>query len=181
MLDCRDWQANLQLSFCKIAILRWQGTAVGVIYVATVASHASTPNSETSNSTDALQLAIQRIRGSAIPNLNDEEVEVSVRYRDSVVIEKQLIYLTGIKAMSDAAEVGLERPVAGIFTRGLRQVHWKLGGGSHPFTETFKPAYSRIAVIKTLAAMIEDRKFQGVDVWVKVDGRNVGLGGFGRG
>ena len=114
--------------------------------------------------------------------MGDEAIEVSLRYRESIIIDRQLIYLTGMKAMSDAAEIGLERPVAGIFTQGLRKVHWKLGsGGSQAFTGVFKPAYSRIAVIKTLAAMIEDRRYEAVDVWVKVDGRSTGVGGFNLG
>lgn len=83
--------------------------------------------------------------------------------------------------MSDAAELGLDRPITGVFTQGLRQVHWKLGGGTQAFPGVMKPAYSRVAVVKTLAGMIEDKRFQEIDVWLKVDGKNTGIGGFGRG
>ena len=60
-------------------------------------------------------------------------------------------------------------------------MHWKLGGGTQPFSGVMKPAYSRVAVVKTLAAMIEDKRFQEIDIWLKVDGLNTGIGGFGRG
>ena len=152
------------------------------MYVAETITPPLTRNPQNSTSTDALQRARQQLRGSANLSLDEENVEVSVRYREAIPIDRSLVYLTGIKAMSDAAEIGLERPVPGGFTLGLRTVHWKLGnGGTSAFTGVFKPGYSRIAVIKTLAAMIEDRKFQAIDVWVKVDGRSTGIGGFGRG
>ena len=167
--------------FYQIAILRWQDTALGIIYFAKSESVALTPNSQTLNSTNALQLARQQLRRSTSSSVDVEDVEVSVRYRGNTAIDRQLIYLTGLKAMSDAAELGLERPIPGVFTQGLRQVHWKLGGGTQAFAGVMKPAYSRVAVVKTLAAMIEDKRFQEIDVWLKVDGLNTGIGGFGRG
>ena len=167
--------------FYQTAILIWQGTTIGVIYVARWGSLALTPNSQTSDSTNALQLARQQLHRSTSSSIDVEDIEISIRYRGNTPIDRQIIFLTGLKAISDASELGLERPIPGVFTQGLRQVHWKLGGGTQPFSGVMKPAYSRVAVVKTLAAMIEDKRFQEIDVWLKVDGLNTGIGGFGRG
>lgn len=163
--------------YCQsIAVLKWRGAQVGAIYVAKRAALGLNQNIQ--NQTDILQTDRLPERGSVG---DDEDVEVSIMYQGSTPIDRQLIYLTATKAMGEAAEIGLNRPVQSLFTQGIRQVSWKLVSGTKAFTGVLKPSHSRIAVIKTLAVMLEDHKFQKTMVWVKVDGRNTAVGGFTQG
>ena len=167
----------LSKHYCQtIAVLKWRGTTVGVLFVARTASLGLTPDFISRNATDALRDARRKA-----PTITDEALEVTVRYRTSPPIDRQIIYLTGIKAMGEAAEIGLDQIVQEVFTQGLRQVYWKLSGGTPAVTGMMKPKYSRIAVIKTIAAMVGDGKFQDIDVWVNVGGQNIGVGGFYKG
>lgn len=163
--------------YCQTsAVLKWQGAQVGTIRITTreVLGLPSAPR----NSTDVLHLAHQDKSG---PVAAGEDVHVSVKYSRSSPIDRRLIFLTAIKAMGEACETGLNRPVGAMITQGIQKVSWKLVGGTQAFTGILKPGHSRIAIAKTLAMMIEEGRFQKIIVWVKVNGQNTAVGSFSQG
>ncbi|KAL8828582.1 MAG: hypothetical protein Q9170_006542 [Blastenia crenularia] len=160
------------------AFLKWDGLLVGTI-VARRGFRSSTPSNISQNQTNVLQKSsLQSLRQ---PFRANENVEVVISYDGEIPIDRKYIYLTGIKAMGEAAEKGLNRPIESQLTNGLRQVNWKLVGGTGTFTGIFRSAHSRIAVMQTLAGMIHDARFQKTIVWIKVDGKNSAAGGFSQG
>lgn len=172
---------TLSRQYCQtIAVLKWEGAAVGAIYVARRASFGLAWDAEATNQTDdALQLLPQdQDRAGA-----NEAVELSVSYAGATPIDRDLIYLTAIKAMGDAAEQGLDQPVPAIITTGIRKTSWELlsGAGTASFPGILRPRHSRFAVFKTVFKLIEDDRFQKIYVWLKVDGINTAAGGFSQG
>ena len=174
----------LSKQYCQtVAVLKWREVVVGVVFVSRTESLDSIPASDSpaSDSQNLTSPDVVRVARHQSRTATNENIEVSVRYLTSVPIDRHIIYLTGIKAMGEAAEIGLDIIIQGVFTQGLRQVHWQLGAGIPGLTGAMKPSYSRIAVMKTLAAMIEDSKFQEIGVVVEVNGKVTAVGGFGRG
>lgn len=166
--------------YCQtIAILKWKGGVVGSIYIAKRESRIELPWDTSHNRNDNSRQLIPPDPRSRLTA--DEDVEVIIDYAGTVPIEKKLVYLTGIKAMGEAAEKSLRRPVQEMLTKGFRGVNWKLIGGSGAFEGIFRPAHSRFAVMKTMAAMIRDQRFQTTHVWIKVDGKNTAAGGLSQG
>lgn len=166
--------------YCQtIAIIKWKDVVVGSIYIAkreaVVKLSWDTSNNQNENSTQDIQQG-PRSRLTA-----DEDVRVLIDYSGGPPIERKLVYLTAIKAMGEAAEKSLNRPVQEMFTKGFRGITWKLLGGMGAFEGIFKPAHSRIAVMKTVAGMIQDQRFETTHVWIKVDGKNTAAGGLSRG
>ncbi|KAL8834111.1 MAG: hypothetical protein Q9170_003914 [Blastenia crenularia] len=159
---------HLSRRFCATtAVLRWKGTQVGAIHVIKRASPGMSQGAQ--NATDILPIDVA-----------DEHIEIDVRYVDSAPIDRQIIFLTAMKAMGEAAEQGLDRPVQHLQTQGVRGVTWKLIGGVQAFSGVLRPRHSRTAVVQSLGSMIEDNKFQSTLVWVKVDGQNTAFGGYSR-
>lgn len=168
---------TLSERYCQtIAMLKWEGDEIGVIYVGrrTKPGLESDSESRPESRGDILQLA----QGGRRMMGDEDDVEVMINYSESRAIDRRIIFLTAIKAMGDAAEKGLDRPVISMTTTGLQRVTWKLVSGTAAFTGVFRPGQSRIAVVKTVAKMIEDDMFRKTVVWVKVDGRNTAAGGF---
>ncbi|KAI4178529.1 MAG: hypothetical protein L6R41_008350 [Letrouitia leprolyta] len=166
--------------YCQtIAIIKWKDKVVGSIYIAKRASIVKLPWDTSNSMNESSRPIIQPDPESPLPA--NEDVRILVDYSGSVPIERKLVYLTVIKAMGEAAERSLYRPVQELFTKGFRGVNWKLVGGTGAFEGTFRPAHSRIALMKMTAAMIEDQRFQTVDVWIKVDGKNTAAGGLSKG
>ncbi|KAL8707602.1 MAG: hypothetical protein Q9220_007389 [cf. Caloplaca sp. 1 TL-2023] len=109
----------------------------------------------------------------------DRKIDVRVSY-GAKPIERTLVYLTAIKSMGDAAEGGLDQVVPIIITLGLQRVSWQLARTSDR-GPVLRNGYSRGALIRTLAMMIVDNKFQEIYVFVDVDGEYSAVGGFGQG
>ncbi|KAL8933625.1 MAG: hypothetical protein Q9216_006283 [Gyalolechia sp. 2 TL-2023] len=154
------------------AVLKWEGAVIGTIQVARRLKPGidSVPASRTT----LLQLA-QDAQG---PVGAEDDVEVTFHYAESPPFDRRIVFLTAMKAMGEAAERGLDQPVISMITHGLQRVSWKLAGGTAAFRGVFRPGHSRIAVVKIVAKMIEDRTFQKTIVWVKVNGENTAAGGF---
>ncbi|KAL8925663.1 MAG: hypothetical protein Q9208_003346 [Pyrenodesmia sp. 3 TL-2023] len=167
---------TLSERYCQtIAVLKWEGDAIGVIYVGRRTEPVTGSEAERGKR-DILQLAQGGARGS----IGDEgdDVEVTINYIESPPIDRRIIFLLAIKAMGHAAETGLDRPVTKLTTTSLQRVTWKLVSGTVAFTGIFRPGQSRLAVVKTVAKMIEDDKFEKTIVWIKVNGRSTAAGGF---
>lgn len=166
--------------YCQTtASLKLRGVEVGVIHVAKITALDARKQRFT-NRGDPLNTTMHG--NPIVDNDDDEDVEVSVNYRETTsLIAPELIYLTAIKALGEAAELGLDVPAQRLLTQSLQRTWWKLLSGAQVFTGILRPRHSRIAVVKTLAVMIEERRFQGILVWVKVNGDNTAAGGFGQG
>ncbi|KAL9000374.1 MAG: hypothetical protein Q9188_005683 [Gyalolechia gomerana] len=166
--------------YCQtIAILKWKGEVIGSIYIAKRESRIELPWDTSHNRNDNARQIIPPDPRSRLTA--DEDIEVIIDYAGTVPIDKKLVYLTGIKAMGEAAEKSLHRPVHEMLTKGFGGINWKLIGGSGAFEGIFRPAHSRFAVMKTMAAMIRDQRFQTTHVWIKVDGKNTAAGGLSHG
>ncbi|KAL8998333.1 MAG: hypothetical protein Q9188_006121 [Gyalolechia gomerana] len=167
---------TLSERYCQtVAVLKWEGVTIGAIHVARRTKPGMDSDPESRN--NILQLAQEANR----PLGAEDDIEVTISYAGSMPIDRRIIFLTAIRAMGDAAEKGMDRPVISMITQGLQRVSWKLASGSAAFTGVFRPGQSRIAVVKAVAKMIEDRRFQKTIVWVKVDGQNTAAGGFFQG
>ena len=149
--------------YCQItAMLSYRGLPVGTIHIAT-------------------QSPVGEFRSAQEPQASaaSDDLEIRVSYGPRP-LPKNVVYLTAIQAMGEACEKGLSAAVPGMFTVGLQLVTWKL----LPMPQherVIKAGYSRMAVIKTLARMALDQQFFEAFVWVKVDGRDTGIGGFTQG
>ncbi|KAL8787666.1 MAG: hypothetical protein Q9213_002097 [Squamulea squamosa] len=164
----------LSRQFCHTsAKLIWRGDQVGTIIVTERASLGFAP--DTKDQTGTAQTGHQLGSGGMTAN---EDVEVFVKFRGHTPIDRQLIYLTAIKAMGEAAEIGLEHHVKSLSTMGIQRVSWRLVSGTETFTGPLTPGHSRNAIIEALAVMIHDHRFQNTDVWVKVHGQDTAFGGF---
>ncbi|KAL8712694.1 MAG: hypothetical protein Q9220_003226 [cf. Caloplaca sp. 1 TL-2023] len=165
----------LSRRFCATtAALKWQGTQVGAIHIIRRAQFGLPDHAP--NGTDPLPFGQMNELG----DVTAERLEVEVRFAQSPPIERQVIFLTAIRAMGDAAEMGLNQPVQSLSTQGVRQTYWKLIGGVEAFTGVLRPRHSRAAVVKTLGVMIDQSQFRNTLVWIKVDGQNTAVGGFTR-
>ena len=96
-------------------------------------------------------------------------------------VEEYLIYLTAIRAMGDAAEAGLDTPVPQMLTMGVQRVSWKLKHATESRAGILRAGYSRVAIFRTLAKMIYDRKFFEIYVIMDLAGDDVAVGGFNQG
>ena len=168
---------TLSRRYCQtIAILKWQGVPVGAIYVAKKASLRHEWDSGEQNGVP-MQLAQQQDQGSLS---NNEDVDVVFGWVGDVPIPRELIYLTTIKAISEAGERGLDQPVPALLTTSIQRVSWNLHGGVS-FPGILRPRHSRIAALRTLAKMQKDERFQKVKVRISIDGLNTAAGGFSQG
>ena len=164
--------------YCQtLARLRWQGIEVGTIYVAKRAPFDIVPKRDF----NALEHVIAQNNTATSFLTGDDNVECIFSFTGTTPMDRNVIYLTGIKAMGEAAEKGLYQPVRELVTIGIRQVTWKLISGLAGFPGTLKPAHSRVAVLRTVAAMVREERFQKVHIWIKVDGISTAAGGFSQG
>ncbi|KAL8801479.1 MAG: hypothetical protein Q9182_004446 [Xanthomendoza sp. 2 TL-2023] len=116
---------------------------------------------------------------SGLSHFFDRDVSVGVTY-GSKPIDKQLIYLTAIRAMGDAAERGLDTPVPYMITTGIQKVTWKLlrirpVGSPLP---NFKAGHSRMAIFRVIELMLRNQRFMETYVILSVSGEKYALGGF---
>lgn len=165
---------TLSRRFCQtIAILKWRGVPVGAIYVAKKTFLRPDWKSGEQNGVP-LQLARHQDEG---PFNNSEDIDIVASWTRGMPIPRELIYLTTIKAIGEAAERGLDQPVPTLLTTSIQRVSWNLHGGV-TFPGILRPRHSRIAALKIVAKMQEDDRFQTVQVWISVDGLNTAAGGF---
>ncbi|KAI4270649.1 MAG: hypothetical protein LQ337_006551 [Flavoplaca oasis] len=161
---------QLTARFCQTtAVLKWDGVAVGTVYISRIP-----PNGLSWTGRNASELVED---GPGHPNaLSNPRFAMSLTYGDNP-IDKNLLYLTCIKAMGDAAETGLSRIVAGMYTLGLQRTAWKIMGENREI----EVGYSREAAVTALARMIHDDKFREVYVWVRIHGVQSAIGGYTQG
>lgn len=168
---------TLSRRYCQtIAILKWLGVPVGAIYVAKKASLRHDWTSGEQNGVP-IQLGQQQ---DEVSLSTSEDVGVIINWVGEVPIPRELIYLTTIKAIGEAAERGLDQAVPTLLTTSIQRVSWHLHGGVS-FPGILRPRHSRLAALQTLSKMQEDRRFQNVHVWMSVDGVNTASGGFSQG
>lgn len=168
----------LSRRYCStIATLKWQGAEIGSILVdKTQASLEANATTEPQSSVPGVMSLPQN------GTVNDEDIEVVVSYRAHFPpIPRELIYLTAIKAVGEAAETGLDTPVQELLTQSIQRTWWKLRAGHSSLTGILRPRHSRITIARTLEVMIGEKRFQALFVGVKVNGENVAVGGFGQG
>ncbi|KAL9028954.1 MAG: hypothetical protein Q9196_002743, partial [Gyalolechia fulgens] len=171
---------TLSTGYCQtIAILRWNDIVVGSLAIAKTEALLESPSETSNNRNESTRRIIQPDPRSRVAA--DGNIEVLIDYGPTAPIEKKFVYLTGIKAMGEAAEKSLQRPVQEMRTKSIGGINWTLIGGSGAFEGTFRAAHSRFAVMKTMAAMIRDQRYQTTYVWIKVDGKNTAAGGLSRG
>lgn len=163
---------SMQLTnrYCQTtAVLKWEDVAVGTIYVSRTPPAGLTWTGR--NSSDVVEY-----RPGEPKPLSNPRFAMSLAYGDNP-IDRNLLYLTCIKAMGEAAEAGLNRIVAGLYTLGLQRTAWKLIGEQREI----EAGYSREAAVTALGRMIHDDKFFEVYVWVKVHGVQSAVGGYTQG
>ncbi|KAL8843693.1 MAG: hypothetical protein Q9205_002066 [Flavoplaca limonia] len=161
---------QLTARFCQTtAVLKWDGVAVGTIYIMRIA-----PNGLTWSGRNTSELVEDHLGN---PNaLSNPRFAMSLAYGDTP-IDKNLLYLTCIKAIGDAAETGLNRIVPGMYTLGLQRTAWKMLGDNREI----EVGYSREAAVTALGRMIHDDKFREVYVWVQINGVQSAVGGYTQG
>lgn len=165
--------------YCKTtAILRWKGVTIGSFTIAKSVA-PTVLLSATQNLTDLDQFSFPPEDTSAQLDI-ERDIKVQVIYKPKLV-DKNLLFLTGIRAIGDAAERGLDISIPNISTTTLRQTTWKLFRETKSTTPIFRPGHSRIAIAKTVAGMMRDRRYQEVYAIVRVDGKITALGGFSQG
>ncbi|KAL8768078.1 MAG: hypothetical protein Q9209_005621 [Squamulea sp. 1 TL-2023] len=170
--------------YCQtVAILRWEGQALGAIQVVLWQAETEGSNRPASLGNETASLAFDD--GSLNPEVShffDRDVSVKAAYGDKP-IDKYLIYLTALRAMGDAALQGLDTETVAAYTTGIQEVTWKLlrvkaVGSDVP---VFRAGHSRIAVIRTLAQMAKDERWVEIHVSVNIEGNRCAIGGFNLG
>lgn len=170
---------KLSKEYCQTeAKIEFEGVLIGAIVVAHQKSWKSAPDTKDDK---PASIALNRAE-SRLSHFFDRDVNVGVAYGDKE-IDKDLIYLTAIKAMGNAAENGLDTPVPFVVTTGIQRVTWKLlrirSVGSQ--VPDFKAGHSRMAVYRTLSKLIYDQKFMEIYVVLDIVGTKCALGGFDQG
>ena len=160
--------------YCEtMAVMKWEGAEIGYLRVVEnpPGSKAMMQGNQTAT---ILQLASS---DNAPPLTVERDVKVTVAF-GTRPIDRNLIWLTAIRAMGDAAEKGLEVPVPSITTTGIRQTSWTLRRLDGFAVPVLRPGHSRIAIASTLAKMFKEQRFREVTVGVNVDGIRTAVGGF---
>ncbi|KAL8932551.1 MAG: hypothetical protein Q9216_006787, partial [Gyalolechia sp. 2 TL-2023] len=167
---------TLSKKYCQTtATIKLDGFAIGAIEI--VPRRRRIALQETGDENEPLQNVNF---GQGLSHYFDREVTIQVAYGQRV-IDRKLIYLTGIKAMGDAAEKGLDTPCEGMLSIGIQQVTWNLvrEGGSH--VPIFKAGHSRVAAFSTLGKLVHDNRFQAINTFMKIEGDLTAVGGFHQG
>ena len=172
---------KLAPTFCQTkAILKYDGEEIGSIEAV---PRSSMPfpvhDPATANPTDESQQQLPR-NASARNTLThpfDRLVTVKSEYGRKP-IGKHLIYLTGIKAMGDAAELGLDLICPGMVTAGLRQTKWSLIREPGRGIPVFRAGYSRVAVYDALRRVVREQRYDELFVIVSFEGDVAAVGGF---
>ncbi|KAL9582028.1 MAG: hypothetical protein Q9212_003544 [Teloschistes hypoglaucus] len=100
-----------------------------------------------------------------------------VRY-GSKLIPQDDIFQTAIRAIIDAAELGLRKSIPAVFSNGVRGCSWKLLRDDVTRGDPLLADYSRQAVHRTVHKMQYDDKWRQIYVLVYVGDPLVAIGGF---
>lgn len=159
------------------ATLKWQGTIIGTIHLADRPPSGSRVDLD--DRTTLTEVIERGTSGGRRPSLSDfDRIDVRIAYGTKNV-DKNLLFLTCIKAMGESAEKGLKTPVPGMIIQGLQQLTFKLlGNMDEGFIEA---GWTREAATKAVARMIHDNEYVEAFVWVNVDGKEVAVGGYTQG
>ena len=165
---------TLSKKFCQTkAILKFDGDDIGSIEVAPQSTPLISPGP--ANSTESLQLGNQTL--PSIWHSFDRLVTIKTEWGKKAV-DRHLMYLTGIKAMGDAAEMGLDHICAGMVTTSIRQMKWSLLREPGMGIPVFKAGYSRVAAFAALLKAIQDQRFDELFVIMSVEGDVTAVGGY---
>ena len=165
---------TLTKKFCQtLAIVKWEGEEIGSLEV--VPRRTLSSIHVPANATAVQQLS----DGSSLSlgHFFDRLVTIETEWGKKPV-DKHLLYLTGIRAMGDAAEMGLNYECPGIVSTGIQKMRWSLvrEPGSH--VPIFKAGYSRAAVYDALQRIIRAQRFDEFFVILKFAGELTAVGGF---
>ncbi|KAI4273229.1 MAG: hypothetical protein LQ337_004789 [Flavoplaca oasis] len=163
--------------FQTTATFKWDGVPIGALHVEPKARPELAGGGQT-NQTE-IRASDPQVKG--LSHFFDRDLSLRGVVYGTKPIEEYLIYLTAIRAMGDAAEAGLDTPVPQMLTMGIQRVSWKVKHATESRAETLKAGYSRVAIFRTLAKMIYDRKFFEIYVIMDLAGDDVGIGGFNQG
>ncbi|KAL8952122.1 MAG: hypothetical protein Q9222_001934 [Ikaeria aurantiellina] len=159
------------------ATLKWDGVTVGTIRLLAAPPPARISWNTPKNPSDIFQVFAGRENGTT-ESLDFDRVFVRIAY-GSQKIAKNLIFLTCLKVMGEAAEKGLKTIVPFLSTQGLQQTSFKLLDKTA--RGTMEAGYAREAATKAVARMIHDNEFVETFVWVDVDGVEAAVGGYTQG
>ncbi|KAL9011492.1 MAG: hypothetical protein Q9173_003673 [Seirophora scorigena] len=168
----------LSKKYCEtVATLKWEGVPIGALHVTPV------PQLELDGRVETNQTASTALDHTkqGLSHFFDRDVSIRGVVYSTKHVEKHLIYLTAIRAMGDAAEKGLDTPVPKMLTMGIQRVSWKLKPAVESTTWQLKAGYSRIAIFRTLAKMVHDKRFTEIYVIMDLAGDDVAIGGFNQG
>ncbi|KAL9003652.1 MAG: hypothetical protein Q9188_003496 [Gyalolechia gomerana] len=167
---------TLSRKYCETtATLKWDGVMIGAIEI--VPRRRPIAVLSAGNQAESLQGDDPE---SQLSHFFDKEVTIQVAYGEKPV-DRKLIYLTGIRAMGDAAEKGLDTPCEGMLTSSIKQVTWKLIREAGSQVPVFKAGHSRIAAFSTLGKLVNDNRFQEIHTFMKIEGDLTAVGGFHQG
>lgn len=168
----------LSKKYCEtVATVKWGGVPIGALHVAPVRQLELVPHVETNRTAP---MALDHTK-EGLSHFFDRDVSIRGVVYSTKPVEEHLIYLTAIRAMGDAAEKGLDTPVPKMLTMGIQRVSWKLKHAVESRVGELKAGYSRIAVFRTLAKMVHDKRFMEIYVIMDLAGDDVAIGGFNQG
>ncbi|KAL8782624.1 MAG: hypothetical protein Q9213_005211 [Squamulea squamosa] len=170
--------------YCQtVAILRWEGQALGAIQVVLRQAEMEGSNPPAISENGTVSSAFGDVSlNPGVSHFFDRDVSIQVVYGGKP-IDKYLIHLTALRAMGDAALQGLDTEAAAAQSTGIQEVKWKLlrvkAVGSD--TPMLRAGHSRIAVLRTLAQMAKDERWVDIRVAVNIEGNRCAIGGFNQG
>ncbi|KAL8726114.1 MAG: hypothetical protein Q9181_006172 [Wetmoreana brouardii] len=141
------------------AILKWNGDAVARLQIHRP-DHGNAIPAPSTSPAPALSVG--------------ESFEITAQYGSTPMSQDEM-WLTGIRAMAEAAEAGLDTAAKAIVTSGLRGIKWTL---VQEFAPLLRYRHSREAVYRTLAKLARDNRWQDIYIYLKVDGQPMAAGGF---
>ncbi|KAL8689517.1 MAG: hypothetical protein Q9218_004828 [Villophora microphyllina] len=167
--------------FCAMTgVLMWEGREFGRILIGPL--HAAIIGGPvislpTADDNVTVSKGVEIPETDSASNASDYLVTVQVRYGEKVIDEND-IFQTGIRALIDAAELGLQKSVPLLITNGLRGCTWKLVRDKRYSGDPLLADYSRRAVRDTVHKMAHDDRFRQIYVLVYVGNPLVAIGGF---
>ncbi|KAL8981470.1 MAG: hypothetical protein Q9205_003761, partial [Flavoplaca limonia] len=168
----------LSRKYCQTtATLRWEGVPIGALRVEPQKQSELARGVQTNRT----QIRASDPQVKELSHFFDRDVSLRGVVYSTKPVEEYLIYLTAIRAMGDAAEAGLDTTVPQMLTMGIQRVSWKLKHATESRAGILRAGYSRVAIFRTLAKMIYDRKFFEIYVIIDLAGDDVAVGGFNQG
>ncbi|KAL8726648.1 MAG: hypothetical protein Q9166_006607 [cf. Caloplaca sp. 2 TL-2023] len=164
--------------YCQtLASMKWEGVPIGAIHIVRWIDLDSTRDSKKNGTA----LMVPDHPETRLSHFFDRDVSIRGAVYGDKPIERFLVYFTGMKALGEAAEKGLDTPITLTTTRGIQDVWWKLVRDRDARTRELKAGHSRVAVFRTLAKMVHDEKFREIYIILDVVGEKAATGGFNQG